>query len=895
MLHSSSFCSFSTKPGSQTRLVQYVNYLHRRWSYFIADHITGAIVISILLSVLSMAKLATTPFKNDLMGFIPYGARSREEHAIQEEFANHTGQGILLMALIVAKDGGSMLRQETLREAVEVDELISNNFTIHNRILNKEESFNEFCQTFCLLNLPLRQFHNGFEVQLELFRAHQPLNDRISLSYPTSKMYSRAFNIQMNFNGIELKNNTLTMDNMMNSSVTDMENINYAPFITNMISAKIVRLMYRGERVGDWTARQTQQYELGIVQYFQQKYHPKYVRVLVVSLEYIDYEISRAGLSMLPYLVIGFLIMFICSTTSASISAIYMHQMNIYKIYLALFACICPLMANTTAIGLLLTLGVRYDTILSITPVLTLAIGVDDAYLMIHAWQRVTRECNLHPIKDDCVPYRLARVLEETGPAILISALTNILADAVGCFTGSPTITILCFGNMSSIFMDYVYQATIMCIAGHFEIKTAAEQQNTHSIKIDNEKKGTIIHYYGKNSQNFHERTKDICASVLEGYVTLVTNKIFAIGGIAKIKVELTSEKLFPLDSPLIELNELLQWYQVPEHTTAQFYVNNPGNLSDVKRLQRLNEMVSELELMNGAWGSESTNYFIRDFIEYEKQLNEADDNFDLPNTSVIIQEDDLPIFLDWPEYSRWRGFVILNETTGHLLKFFFTTAYYGENLKDWPERGVMLNKFRNIVDKYSDFNVSVFMDDGTFLDLIDNMPTDAWQSAVGILACMAFISFIFLYDPSTVAVVSVAIISIMTGIVGILILMGFNLEPIMLAAILISMGFSVDIPAHVAYHYNSGDSKMNRQLTVKEKLRICFASVGLPALQASLSTCLCLIGLLFKQLYVAQACFVILFFLSLNFRFRISMQQINIFLLKYDDQFLRKRSRKYC
>ncbi|EJW70203.1 hypothetical protein WUBG_18891 [Wuchereria bancrofti] len=83
-------------------------------------------------------------------------------------------------------------------------------------------------------------------------------------------------------------------------------------------------------------------------------------------------------------------------------------------------------------------------------------------------------------------------------------------------------------------------------------------------------------------------------------------------------------------------------------------------------------------------------------------------------------------------------------------------------------------------------------------------MTTDAWQSALGILLCMAFISFIFLYDIFTVAVVSVAIVSIMTGIVGILTLMGLNLEPIMMAAMLISMGFSVDIPAHVAYHYNS-------------------------------------------------------------------------------------------
>ncbi|VDK89164.1 unnamed protein product [Litomosoides sigmodontis] len=912
-MHLSSLRSFSIKPGSETSLVQSVNLLHRRWSYFIADHITGAIVISVLISILCTAKVITTPFKNDLMGFVPYGVRSREEYAIQEEFTNHRGKGILLMALIVAKDGGSILRTEMLKEASEVDELISNNFTIYNHILNKEESFNEFCRSFCFLNLPMQQFRNGFEVQLERFRAHQPLNDRISLSYPISKMYSLAFNIQMNFNGIELKNDTLIRDDMKDNSSGEITN--YAPFITNMASAKMIRLMYRGERVGDWTVKQTQQYELGIIRYFQQyallsfssrqtlneyrnrkdrneslsshsfhlnrsfhnsaeapsiiSYKPKYIRVLVVSFEYIDYEIARAGLSILPCLAIGFGIMFICSAISTTISAIYMQQMSIYKIYLALFACICPLMANATALGILLIIGVRYDAILSVTPVLTLAIGADDAFLMIHAWQRVTRECNLHPVKDDCVPYRLARVLEETGPAILISALTNILADAVGSMIGSPSITVLCFGNMSSIFMDYVYQLTfysaIMCIAGHFEIKAAAEQQNTHSIKIDNEKKGTMINYCRKNSYNFREHAEDICASLLEGSVTLVTNKIFSfcvflswvllmaisIYGLTKTKIELTSEKLFPLDSPLIELNNLLQWYQVPEHTMAQFYVNNPGDLSDPARLGRLNQMVSELELMNGSWGSESTNYFIRDFIEYEKQLSEADP----ANTSVTVtfREDDLRVFLDWPEYQRWHGFVIIDEKTGHLLRFFFTTAYHGENLKEWPERGVMLNKWRNIIDKYREFNVTVFVDDAIFLDLIDNMTTDAWQSGLGILVCMAFISFIFLYDPFKVVVVSAAIVSIMTGIVGILTLMGFNLEPIMMSAMLISMGFSVDIPAHVAYHYNYRGPTTGHQLTVKEKVRMCFASVALPALQASISTSLCLLGLLFKELYIAQ------------------------------------------
>lgn len=61
----------------------------------------------------------------------------------------------------------------------------------------------------------------------------------------------------------------------------------------------------------------------------------------------------------------------------------------------------------------------------------------------------------------------------ETGPAILISASTNIFADLVGTFTGSPEITLLCIGNMTAIFIDLIFQVTVfssvMIIVGKIE------------------------------------------------------------------------------------------------------------------------------------------------------------------------------------------------------------------------------------------------------------------------------------------------------------------------------------------------------------------------------------------------------------------------------------------
>ncbi|KHN70676.1 Patched domain-containing protein 3 [Toxocara canis] len=854
----------------ETYLIRFICAAFRRWAYFIARHATLAIIICILISIVCTIKIIKTPYKNDMTGFVPYGARSRDEYAIREEFTNKQGRGVLMMALIVAKDEGTVLKSEVLREAVKINDIITTNFTLFNHITGSLDNYNEYCSSLCAINEPLRQFYNAFEVQLELLASNMALNERISLGYPITTIYGRKMNIQMNFHGVVLSDDTTV-------NGTELAEAGNITLISNMVSAKMITLMYREENVGDWSDDEVTEYELSIVRYFQRVYKPEHVRVFVVTFSYVDYEITRAGLSMLPYLIVGFAIMSVCSTLSTLISAAYMQQINFHKIYLAIFACICPFMANATAIGILLSVGVRYGSILCITPFLVLAIGVDDAYLMIHAWQRVTSKCRNHPTKDDCEAYRLAEVLAETGPAILISAITNILADAVGTFTGSPEITLLCYGNMASIFMDFVFQLTfysaIMCIAGRYEIMAESERLNTHSIEIDGEKSMDVSSCCAQTSREFHDSVKHSCAAFLYGYVKLVTNGIFASGvfcvwilfiafsivGITRIKIELKPEKLFPHDSPMIEADHLRARYQVPQYTMGQFYVNDPGNLSDPIRLQRLNQMVYELEHMNCSWGPQSSNYFIRDFLAFEKVSVEEEGDGDhimrgTNGTRILFNEKDLRSFFDWPEYEIWRGFVQLNKSSGALNKFFFTTGYHGEGLKEWTERGALLNNWRRIIDKYRDeFNVSVYHDDAIFLDLIGNMPTDAWQSAVGTLLSMAFICFIFLYDKFTVAVVSVAILSIMTGIIGVVSWMGVDLEPIMMAAMLISIGFSVDIPAHVSYHYNSADAHFDRPITVEERLRICLASVALPALQASLSTNLCVLGLLFIPLYMAQ------------------------------------------
>lgn len=133
--------------------------------------------------------------------------------------------------------------------------------------------------------------------------------------------------------------------------------------------------------------------------------------------------------------------------------------MLLFQILLAITACVLPFMSCATGLGLLFFCGMRFSSILCVIPFLVLAIGVDSSYLMIHEWQRVCKHCRDHPSRKSMqVGYRVAEVLSEVGPAILISVLTNVFADGVGSFTSSPEITLLCVGNLVSMIVAFLYQ-----------------------------------------------------------------------------------------------------------------------------------------------------------------------------------------------------------------------------------------------------------------------------------------------------------------------------------------------------------------------------------------------------------------------------------------------------
>lgn len=119
----------------------------------------------------------------------------------------------------------------------------------------------------------------------------------------------------------------------------------------------------------------------------------------------------------------------------------------------------------------------------------------------------------------------------------------------------------------------------------------------------------------------------------------------------------------------------------LPTFENAYIFVNNPGNLSDPSRRDHLNHLVKDLESLSESWGSNTTRYFMPDFLAYEKETQEGEINskqaqqFEADMTGnnlttnssalaiikqedVIVDENDLLDFIDWPEYNQWKAFL---------------------------------------------------------------------------------------------------------------------------------------------------------------------------------------------------------------------------------------------
>ncbi|KAK5983363.1 hypothetical protein GCK32_008824, partial [Trichostrongylus colubriformis] len=159
-------------------------------------------------------------------------------------------------------------------------------------------------------------------------------------------------------------------------------------------------------------------------------------------------EVRTNGMNCMPYFVISVILVycFILITNYRE------HFPFVHSMFMAFLGIAGPFMAVGTTYCLLFLFGFPFNSITLVMPFLIIGVGSDDVFIIIHAMRKTNKKMSLED--------QIAETMEEAGPSITVTSLTNILSFAIGILTPTPAISIFCLYTCVGLAVDFVYQVT---------------------------------------------------------------------------------------------------------------------------------------------------------------------------------------------------------------------------------------------------------------------------------------------------------------------------------------------------------------------------------------------------------------------------------------------------
>ncbi|KIH58414.1 patched family protein [Ancylostoma duodenale] len=334
-----------------------------------------------------------------------------------------------------------------------------------------------------------------------------------------------------------------------------------------------------------------------------------------------------------------------------------------------------------------------------ITPFLVMGIGVDDAFLLLHAWRRHSDQ----PVKE-----RMRIVVLQIGPSMAITSATNTLAFGVGITSPTPQMSGFCLCTCLAIFLDFLFEFLIF--APTIVLFFSAKEKKPAKIV--------------KRWISWEKYTNILLSPC--GRISVIIFTIFLYGcafvGVSDLKPSFDPSKTFPYDSDLMVSLEKFEKVQ-SEYAPLNFISALP-DLSDTPQLALFMEMVERLEYSEGCYGPERTQILLRDYIEWEESKNNS------------LSFEELPKFLSERQIKD-KNIVQYETVNGTIGQVWMNYIVICRGDLDWNRRAMKIDKMRKIIDQYPQFQTSLFDYDSTIYDLIITVKDELIKAVLITFVCM--------------------------------------------------------------------------------------------------------------------------------------------------------------
>ncbi|KAJ1371103.1 hypothetical protein KIN20_032983 [Parelaphostrongylus tenuis] len=730
--------------------------------------------------------------------YSPLNSPSRKEYAIAKEFLMQNGSLDPSYIMIEAVDGGSLLRERHRTLLIELIDALRENVTIEFR--GRTYGFRELCEPYCDLNTAFLAF-------LKLYDKSIPS----TYTYPQVEMLGLQMFIGNNVYSVKFKNGT----NLIES------------FSTAILPLFLV-CSYENKDV-------TYKWVLAARRMFAEKRF-KELKSEITGDSLVSSEVRRMGLETAPMITFSVLAIILFAVISST-----RRDPARAKPWESLIGCLIPLVALLCTTGLLSWCGWKFQAIIVAALFLVLSVGVDDVFIMLRAWDRTDINAE--------VPKRMAMTLEESGPSILISSITNVMAFIIGMTSQTPAVRSFSLYAAVAIAMCFFYQlfmfSAVLSASGYRERKGL--QSLLCCLKANPKSHSTVVEWI-VHVQNVVLRRYSRIISTWPARIVLA---LFLCGyyyanaiGIMKLRTVIEIQKMSLPDSYLQEFQDQFE-ASFKLMQPINVFVMNPGDLRDPERLRTIKEIIREFENATYSYGAESTFSWINHYEEYLNFYGETEQ----------FTYKEIPVFMQSASYFYMSSFVKYNETAclednpACITAFLFMTNFHG-HIK-YHELIPAVKDWRRIAAKYPDYHIYPYSEHSPFIDQTMAIDATVWGSMAAALFCTAIACFVFIPSMACIITACFSVLSVTLGILGLLSLWGVDLDPISMTALLMAVGFSVDFTSHIAYHfYRSKEQDPARR--VEETL----SHIGWPVLQVGISTIIAILPLGLKPSYMVMVFF---------------------------------------
>ena len=573
-----------------------------------------------------------------------------------------------------------------------------------------------------------------------------------------------------------------------------------------------------------------------------------------------DDEFSRGIVKDIPLVPAIFVVMSIFT------GLVFFRKNWVHSRCLLGFGAVCSVFLSImVGYGIMFIIGVPFTSMTQIVPFIMFGIGLDDAFIIWGAYQRMDRSIP--------VEVRIHDTMEEVGVSIFVTTFTSVVAFALGSLSHVPAVYWLCAYAAPTIFIDFIYQITFfIALIVLDEQRVEAKKRDCFACmrapegaqEDDEVPEGTIVDRFMAWYSDF----------ILKPAVKVIVLAIFfaIFGGLAYsaslLKQEFYFTDVLPSDSYVGDF-----WNNYQAHTggggVAPFIVFRDVDQSDPVIQAQMDEYVNSIVAMD-AVSSQPDFFWVRDYQSFLTSTQSmallaatfpqgsAYYNAYRVSPSTVAEamaslsfEQQLDIFLTVPSYDRLYSDNIVRNAAGNVtvsrtrVRFDKANQRSVDNLVDTLEQQRAISEATPINVGVDPDNWKFFAFDELFYiwQFYSESPAELVLTTILGVSAVSIISLLFIPHWTSILFVAPIISILYVDLLGFLQLCGVAVNAVSYISLVMSIGLMVDFLLHILLRFFE-----SKETTRDAKVKDVLQTMGTSILIGGISTFLGVLPLVFSS-----------------------------------------------